>query len=408
MAAAQFDEAIFAEIRFERDRKAPPPGGFPSLPEIPGGRYTRRDFFDLEIEHVFRKSWVMAGIEDELPNAGSYKRFSKLPGAPLLLMRGRDGVIRAFFNTCRHRGAPVVHDQTGRCNVLRCQYHSWAYDFDGRLVQVPDEFDFPGLDKSARGLLRARCETWRGLIFVNLDLDAPSLLDWMGPLADEWAYALPEGSRFDYHWSRQMGCNWKCALDAFQEVYHINTLHPQTVGAMLEHHAAAMALLPHGHSRMCVRYSGADIDTPPQGWPAGEIFQRTSVAHTLWPALNVPWSPRSGKLMNFWPIAPGRCEIEVYGMGPSWGEGPMPEDRLAGNVRFDSILEEDVSNLEAIQASLESGAFTGMMLGYPERRIYWSHEEIDRAIGPARVPPELAVKQILAPFVEQPVALAAE
>jgi choline monooxygenase len=394
------DERIFGEMRRERDRVVAP-AGFPALPEIPGGRYVRQDFYDLEMAHVFRRSWLMVAVDEELPSPGSFKRVAKLPGAPVLLVRGRDGAVRAFYNTCRHRGAPVVHGESGRCNILRCQYHSWAYDFDGRLVQVPDEHDFVGLDKAARGLIPVRCETFRGLIFINEDPDAAPLLNRMGALAEEWTHTLPEGLRFDYHWSRTLGCNWKCALDAFQEVYHINTLHPNTVGAMLEHRAAAMALLPGGDSRMCVRYAGAEIDAAPAaGWPQGEIFRRSSVAHTLWPALNVPWSGTGGKLMLFWPRGPGRCEIEVYGLGPGWGEGPLPEDRVEANRRFDSILEEDVENLEAIQASLESDAFTGMMLGYAERRIYWSHEEIDRCIGPERIPAELRVAQVLAPFVE--------
>jgi nitrite reductase/ring-hydroxylating ferredoxin subunit len=394
------DERIFRELRYERDRDHPPPG-FPALPEIPGGRYTRPDFFDLEVAKVFRKSWVLAGLEEELPGPGSYKRFSKLLGSPILLVRGRGGEVRAFYNTCRHRGAPVVRDEAGRCNILRCQYHSWAYDFDGRLVQVPDEHDFVGLDKAGRGLIPVRCETYRGLIFVNEDANARPLLEQMGVLAEEWAWTLLDGSRLDYRWSKVINCNWKCALDAFQEVYHINTLHPVTVGAMLDHHVATMGLLPGGNSRMCVGIAGADIDTPPgAGWPRGEMFSRTSVAQTLWPALNVPWSPGAGKLMLFWPRAPGQCEIEVYGLGPDWGEGPLPDDRVLANQRFDGILEEDVTNLEAIQASLNSGAFTGMALNYQERRIYWSHEEIDRRIGADLLPPELRVTQLLAPFVE--------
>ena len=83
------DDRIFGEMRHERDRNDAP-AGFPALPEIPGGRYTRQDFFDLEVEHVFRKSWVMAGLAEEIPTPGSYKRFNKLMGAPILIVRDRD------------------------------------------------------------------------------------------------------------------------------------------------------------------------------------------------------------------------------------------------------------------------------------------------------------------------------
>src|SRR5512139_4081353 len=104
-----FEARIFDEIRAEQHRDRVPEG-FPPLPEIPGGRYTRQDFFALELEHVFGRGWVMAGHEQELPHPGSYKRFDKLPGSPMLLVRDREGRVRAFYNTCRHRGAPVVSD----------------------------------------------------------------------------------------------------------------------------------------------------------------------------------------------------------------------------------------------------------------------------------------------------------
>jgi len=155
--------------------------------------------------------------------------------------------------------------------------------------------------------------------------------------------------------------------------------------------------------------TGADIDDAPEGgWPKGEIYRRSSVAQTLWPALNIPWSIDRGKFILFWPRGVGQCEIEVIGVGADWGEGQLPPERVAANEQFDSIMMEDVENLEAIQASLNSGAFTGMMLGYQERRIYWSHEQIDRVIGGDKVPSELAVKQLLSPFMEQPHRLAAE
>lgn len=400
MSEQAFETRIFEAIKKEQARDAVP-SDFPALPEIPGGRYTRQDFFDLEVEHVFRKSWVLAGHEDELSGAGSYKRFDKLLGSPVIIVRDQAGEVRAFYNTCRHRGAPVVKDQAGRCNLLRCQYHSWAYDLEGRLLQVPDEHDFIDFDKSERGLLTLRCETYRGLIFVNEDLDAAALLDYMGPLAEEWSRTGLETLRLDYQWSRIIGCNWKCALDAFQEVYHINTLHPRTVGAMLDHSGATMGLLPNGHSRMCVRITGADIEpTPAEGWPEGEVYRRTSVAQTLWPALNVPWSVGTARFILFWPRGVDQCEIQVIGVGEDWGSGPLPEERIAANANFDHILDEDVQNLESIQASLNSGAFTGMLLNYQERRIYWSHEQIDRAIGIEQVPSELRVQQVLAPYVE--------
>lgn len=384
-------ERIRVEIRHEARRRAPA-SGFDPLPEIPGGRYTRQDFFDLEVQHVFRRSWLLAGHVDELPEAGSYKRFTRLKNAPIVIVRGRDGEVRAFYNTCRHRGAPVVKDDHGKCNVLRCQFHSWGYDFDGRLVNVPDEHEFAGLDKSTRGLMPVRCETYLGLIFINEDADASSLTEWLGPVADEWANTQLRDWTVDYRWSRIMNCNWKCVVDAFQEVYHIKTVHPKTVGLALDSNAAAIGLLPHGHSRLCVGRT-VEVDD-------ADIYAGVSVSHTVMPSMISPWGQTGIKFILMWPIAPGRCEVEVLGVGTRWGDGPLPEDREAANRVFDAILEEDMVNLEPMQASLESGAFSGMMLGHQERRIYWAHETFDSMIGRERIPAGLAIPPLLARHVE--------
>lgn len=153
-------DRIETALDFESSRTEPRED-FPPLPEIPGGRYTRQDFYDLEMEHIWRKSWVCIGREEGLEEPGSYRTFNKL-GAPMLVVRGRDNKLRAFYNTCRHRGAPVVREECGRASLLRCQYHSWTYQLDGRLIAVPDERDFPSLDKSKRGLMPARCDVWAG------------------------------------------------------------------------------------------------------------------------------------------------------------------------------------------------------------------------------------------------------
>ena len=387
-------DRIRVQLRHERERSRPPSEFIP-LPEIPGGRYTRQDFFDLEVQRVFRRTWLLAGHMDEFPEAGSYKKFEKLLKTPIVIVRGRDGVIRAFYNTCRHRGAPVVKDDHGKCNILRCQFHSWGYDFDGRLVNVPDESEFVGLDKQARGLMPVRCDVFEGLIFINEDQHALPLANFMGPLAREWALTGLGQWKVDYRWSRIMNCNWKCVVDAFQEVYHIKTVHPKSIALALDHDVTAIALLGDGHSRMCVSRAGSpDID-------AGEsIYADTSVAHTMWPSLISPWGSAGVKLILVWPRAPGQCEVEVLGLGVGWGDGPLPPDREAANRVFDAVLEEDMVNLEPIQASLESGAFSGMMLGYQERRIYWAHEVIDQAIGAGNVPDGLRVEPRVSALVE--------
>ncbi|MCS6947437.1 MAG: Rieske (2Fe-2S) protein, partial [Steroidobacteraceae bacterium] len=127
-------------MHYEAQRTAPPPG-FPAFPLIPAGRYTDPDFLRLEQERLWRRSWVYACHMDELPAPGSFVLWRKL-GAPIVIVRGQDDQIRAFYNTCRHRGGPLVKEPSGRCDGFVCGYHGWTYSLDGRLLNLRDKRDF--------------------------------------------------------------------------------------------------------------------------------------------------------------------------------------------------------------------------------------------------------------------------
>ena len=180
-------DRIREDMRYEFARPGPPEG-FPAFPDIPTGRHTSQAFYELEQAHVWPNVWVLAGRENEIPHPGDYLLFDKL-GVPLLVIRGRDGVVRCFFNTCRHRGAPVVREAQGNADRLRCQYHSWTYDTAGNLISVPDERDFVDLRRDERALNQVRCEIFGGWIFINQDPDAMPLLEWLGPVAGQLAVA---------------------------------------------------------------------------------------------------------------------------------------------------------------------------------------------------------------------------
>ena len=183
------DQAVLQRIEegmaYEAARKAPPPG-FPQLPKIPGGRYVASEFQTLEREHLWRKAWVYAGHMDEFPAAGSFKMFTRT-GSPIFLVRGRDDTVRAFYNTCQHRGGPLVKEDCGKVRSLVCGYHGWSYDFEGKLIGLRDERDFPDFDKSTHKLKQVRCERFGNWLFVSEDPNAEPLLDYLGPVASHFA-----------------------------------------------------------------------------------------------------------------------------------------------------------------------------------------------------------------------------
>ena len=143
-------------MKYETARTGPPEG-FPSLPDIPAGRYTDPAFLKLENEFMWHRSWLYACHLDELPERGSFILWKKT-GTPILIVRGKDDVVRAFYNTCRHRGGPLVKSACGKVDGLVCGYHGWTYTLDGRLINLRDKRDFPNLDMSTRNLIEVRCE----------------------------------------------------------------------------------------------------------------------------------------------------------------------------------------------------------------------------------------------------------
>ena len=137
-------------MEFEASRSEPP-SGFPALPDLPAGRYTDQRFYELEKQHIWRKSWLFVGHVDQVPEPGSFMLWDNT-GDPLVVVHDDLGRINTFYNTCRHRGAPVVTEAQGKKIRLTCIYHGWTYDLQGNLVNVRDPEDFRDLDLSCRGL----------------------------------------------------------------------------------------------------------------------------------------------------------------------------------------------------------------------------------------------------------------
>jgi phenylpropionate dioxygenase-like ring-hydroxylating dioxygenase large terminal subunit len=203
------DSALAADVRarFEYERsRTRTPDGYPQLPDIPLARYTDEAIYKAEIAKVFRKTWQFAGHESQWDKPGSY-RLLDLPFAPVVVTRGKDGELRAFLNSCRHRGAPVVRERSGETKLFVCQFHSWAYDLDGALVRVQAERNFNGICKEERGLPNVRCETWAGFVFVNLDPDAIPVQEWLAPFDRRYRDLLDAPYRHVTSRSYEFACN---------------------------------------------------------------------------------------------------------------------------------------------------------------------------------------------------------
>jgi phenylpropionate dioxygenase-like ring-hydroxylating dioxygenase large terminal subunit len=389
---AQTLSALYAGMKHEQARDAVPPEAI-DLPEVPRGRYTDPAFLELEHRHLWKRSWLYALHVDELPKPGSFRMWRKT-GSPIVLVRGKDDVIRAFYNSCRHRGAPLIEREEGSTQGFFCRYHGWTYALDGRLTAVRERRDFPALDTSCRGLVSVRCERYGNWVFVNEDKDAPPLLESLGCIPSHWENLQVDGLRHVATQSFEIACNVKVLLDAFFETYHLKSIHPQTVDRFLDSRGTYIRLWKNGHSMMCTPHRRADWKDPGAvGMPvvetADEIFASQNPSYLLYPNLVTPPSATGTPFLTFWPKTARSMVVDVHWFGPEGSQGhEMWETRMSNFAR---ILEEDTQFAPRIQESVETDGFTGMLLSWQERRIYHWHEELDRRIGTERIPPELRV-----------------
>ena len=192
---------------------------------IPSAWYTDPRIAELERFNVFSRSWQLVARTEQVQTAGHFIS-TVVAGEPVVVVRGNDGVLRAFYNVCRHHAAAVVTQPCGHASLLHCPYHGWNYGLDGSLKGMPEFEGVENFDRAKNGLVPIRVETWECFVFVNLDEHAPSLLDFLGCLV---ARVAPlKISRLHYFDRRtyNIDCNWKVFVDNYLDGgYHVPHLH---------------------------------------------------------------------------------------------------------------------------------------------------------------------------------------
>lgn len=195
--------------------------------DIGYGRYYEQAFFDHEIENIWLKCWQWVCREDHIPEPGDYYVY-EVADFSYLVVRQKDGSVKGFVNSCLHRGTKLKRAEGfGSGNDLRCPYHGWTWENDGRLKAVPCAWDFPHVDSAKYGLPQVRVGHWGGFIFINPSDDGPELLDYLAPLPEHFADWGMEDRFVELHMCKELPCNWKMAQEAFLESYHVLETHPQ-------------------------------------------------------------------------------------------------------------------------------------------------------------------------------------
>ena len=182
----------------------------------------------LELRHLFAPAWHPLAATAELAKPGDFLTFD-LMDTPILV-RNFGGELRAFLNVCPHRHARLTDKTRGNAETLRCQYHGWEYNQDGRTGKIPEAKAFRPWDRDNSCLKRFRLETCGDLVFVNLSDAGPSLREWLGPLWDRWEPHFGGAYQYATTWEADFPCNWKVVVENSLESYHIPLVHPKTFG----------------------------------------------------------------------------------------------------------------------------------------------------------------------------------
>ncbi|RTR29175.1 aromatic ring-hydroxylating dioxygenase subunit alpha [Robertmurraya yapensis] len=208
-------------------------------PTLKGPLYTSSEIFALEKEHIYSKEWIFVGYECDVAEAGQYITLN-VEGENIVIVRGKDYVLRAFLNVCRHRGAKLCTDPCGKRAVLQCPYHSWSYGLDGNLLSVPNTTEFKEelVNKPAYALESIHVRTWHGLIWLSFSenprpieqqLDTQILLRF-GEL-DTFARYNLASLKVAHSKEYEVKANWKLIVENFQECYHCSAIHPELTAA---------------------------------------------------------------------------------------------------------------------------------------------------------------------------------
>lgn len=332
---------------------------------------------------LFRRYPVIVAHESELAEPGSMLAHDHL-GVPILLVRGRDGAVRAFLNACRHRNTKLVKqgDEKTRASIV-CPYHSWTYGLDGALLNIPCQDQFPGIEKEGRGLVPLPCAVRAGLVFVvpdplgSIDID-PFLA---GLDADFRAFGVHSSVVF-----RKVEAvkrtNWKLVVDAFQDGYHIQYLHRHTIAPFFkdscsiservgDHLRAVVARIPFDEARAL----------PPEQW---NIREHATYSHYVFPNAIFIMHPDYVSIITLFAISPGETLYTHRLLTP---HAPRTDKERDHYERSFDLIEngvfqaEDLDVSERAQAAIEGGARWPMTLGALEIGIRRFHDIVEEALA---------------------------
>ncbi|MFU8816251.1 MAG: aromatic ring-hydroxylating oxygenase subunit alpha [Pseudomonadales bacterium] len=404
-----------------------------ALTSVPVGRYRDRAFHQLEMAQLWPRVWQMACREEQIPDVGDYHVY-EIGRYSILVVRTSQG-IKAHHNVCRHRGRRLC-DRDGHAASFICPFHGFSWNIDGSLRAITSDWDFPHIDQRDFDLTPVQCDTWGGWVFINMDLAAGPLGEFLGELPQHFAGWHPEARYIQAHVGKVMNCNWKLCQEAFMEALHVVTTHPQLLAATGDENSQydawgnfSRAITPNGTPSPHIRWAPDEqeqfdsvtmrpLDAPPvaevpegmtaramlaagsraalekiigSGTVVADAEVADSIYYTLFPNFH-PWGGYNRIVYRFrpWQDRHDQSLMECYYLSPFKGERPQPAEfhLLDENQPWTDapelgmlakVFTQDTFNLPNVQRGLAAAQFDEVVFArYQETKLRHFHHLLSK------------------------------
>jgi phenylpropionate dioxygenase-like ring-hydroxylating dioxygenase large terminal subunit len=343
---------------------------------LPAKAYTSEDVLAWERSHFFEGSWVCAGRGFDLERVGDQVAVT-IGTEGILLVRDAEGVLRGFFNVCRHRGHELLErGASARRRAIRCPYHAWTYGLDGRLRAAPRFTDLPSADPVWEGLMPVRVLEWLGWVFVNASGEAAPLEEHVGNLTDLVAPYRPERLVACATHRYEVEANWKAIVENYHECYHCTNIHPElcrvTPPSSGESYdptgfwvGGSMELMPHAQT---MSLTGESKGVPIPG--LDESRSRQVFYFGLFPNLLISPHPDYVMTHRLEPLAPDRTRIECQWLFPPEAVEEEAFDPSYAVEFWDLTNRQDWQACESVQRGAGSRGYRQGPLAVEEDNVH--------------------------------------
>jgi len=325
----------------------------PPAISLPPQVFTSPEVYESERARIFSRSWIMVGHADQLADPGDYLALS-IAGEPVAITRGRNGLLHGMSPVCRHRMMPLVGSGSGNTRDFTCPYHLWRYDLDGSLIAATHMRGNSSFDPATCRLPAFAVEERHGLVFVNLDADAPALRDHLSIVDAEMVnYRLDDMVQVST-WIEEWNCNWKIAVENGHENYHAIGFHPDTVKPLM---TGRIDMDVHADSSVVTRLL-TPTETPfdTSVLPLTEAEKKVMYSVRMFPCGAVATFGESVAWISLIPISIHRTQVRGGTLMPAAAlEGADVEAiRTQVETLTGMINDEDRCGLEAVQSTVGS------------------------------------------------------